>query len=75
MAIVMFAPSLTVCEIFAKQDKCQNFDLENESHAVKGRDWCHSTGNIRIHITYFFRIIATWEHSFTQIGNTQTEKR
>ena len=29
-AIVIFAISHTVCKIFAKQEKWQNFDLENE---------------------------------------------
>ena len=30
MAILMFTLWITVCEIFAKREKCQNFDLENE---------------------------------------------
>ena len=35
MAIVMFALSLTVYEIFAKQQKCQNFYLENKGQGLK----------------------------------------
>ena len=38
MAIVMFALSLTVCEIFAKQEKCRNFDLENEEQGQEGEN-------------------------------------
>ena len=30
MAIVMFDLSHTVYEIFANEEQCQNFDLENE---------------------------------------------
>ena len=33
MAIVMFALSLTICKIYAKLIKCQNFDLENEGQS------------------------------------------
>ena len=29
----IFALSLTICEIFVKQEKFQNFDLENESQS------------------------------------------
>ena len=41
MAMVMFSLSLTVCQIFAKQEKRQNFDFENEGqdHGVKERDF------------------------------------
>ena len=47
--------SLTVCEIFAKIIKCQKFDLENEGQCQEvERDLRHSTGNIQIHIRYFF---------------------
>ena len=56
MAIVMFALSLTVCEIFSKQEKCQNCDLENEcqGQGVEERDLRHSTGNLRMHIRDIF---------------------
>ena len=50
MAIVMLAPSLTICEIFTNDEKCQKFDLENEGQEqVDERDLRHSTGNVRIH--------------------------
>ena len=38
MVIVIFALSLTVCEIFAKQGKCQNFDPENEGQVQAGKN-------------------------------------
>ena len=56
MAIVMFALSLTVYEIVANQEKCKNFDLENEcqDQGVEKRDLRHLTRNVRIHIGDFF---------------------
>ena len=53
----MCALSLTVCEIIAKQEKCQNFDLENECQGkrVEERDLRHSTGYVGIHISDFFQ--------------------
>ena len=50
----MFA-FLTVCEIFAKEEKIQKFDLENEDYGegVEERYLRHSTGNIEIHIGDF----------------------
>ena len=68
MAILMFALSLTVCDIFATQEKCQNFDLENECQ-VQGEK--NGTCAIRLEIVesilvIFFRILATWEHTFMQ---------
>ena len=55
MAIVIFAPSLTVCEVFAKQEKFLNFDFENEGQGqgVEERNLHRSTGNVRIHIVDF----------------------
>ena len=41
MAIVMFVLSLTVCEIFANQEKCQNFDREDEG---QGQGQCQGQG-------------------------------
>ena len=63
MKVVIFAKFLPVCEIFA------NFDLENESQcpAVEERDFCNSTENVRFHIGEFLRILATWQHTFTQM--------
>ena len=48
MAIAMFALSFTIYEIFAKQEKCQNFGLENEDQGqgVEEQDVRHSTGNV-----------------------------
>ena len=56
MSIVMFAISLTVYEIFAKHEKCKNFDLEIEGQGqkVEERDLRHSTESVRIHIGDFF---------------------
>ena len=47
-AIVMFAISLTVDDIFANQIKCPMFDLENEGQGQRGEksDLRHSTGNV-----------------------------
>ena len=72
MAIVMFALCLTICEIFTKLIKCQKHDLENQGQG--GEKW---TCAIRLDMfdsiwTIFFRIFATWEHTFTQKGNTHT---
>ena len=55
IAIVMVALTLTVCEIFAKQEKIQNFDLENEGQVqgVEKRDLRNSTRNGRINIGFF----------------------
>ena len=49
VAIVMFALSLTVGEIFAKQDKYRNSDLENEDQGreVEERNLHYSTRNAR----------------------------
>ena len=38
VATVMFAPSLTVCEIFANLIECQHFDLDNEGQGQEKRD-------------------------------------
>ena len=51
----MFALSLTVYEIFAKQEKCQNFNLENEGQGqgVEKWDLRYSTRRIPSHIGEF----------------------
>ena len=51
----MFALSLTVCEVFAKQEKFANFDLENEDQGQGGekRDLQHSTRKVRFHTSEF----------------------
>ena len=62
VAMVMFTPSLTVCEIFVKQEKCQNFDIENEGRGqgIENLDLRHPTRNFRLHIAdFFFRIAVT----------------
>ena len=43
--------SLTVCEIFAKQEKCQTFNLDNkvQGQRVEERDLRHSTENVGMH--------------------------
>ena len=41
------------------------FDLGDEGQD-QGWDLHHSTGHVQIHIGVFFRILATWQHTFTQ---------
>ena len=41
---------------------------------VEERDFLHSTGNVRLHIVEYFRILATWKHKFTQKGCTHIHK-
>ena len=52
MAIVIFALSVNVCEIFVKQEKLRKCDLENEvkCQGVEERNLRHSTANIRFHM-------------------------
>ena len=56
MAIVVFALSLTSYELFANQENCINFDLENEGQGqgVEKLDLRLSTRTVRIHIGDFF---------------------
>ena len=50
----MLVLSLAVSEIFAKQEKSQNFHLENEGQGQEvGRNLRHSAGNVQIHIFLF----------------------
>ena len=73
----MFALSLTIYEIFANLITFQNFHLENEGQVQGGekrelRSW---TVNVRFCIgDFFFRIVATWEHTVAQTGNTHTQE-
>ena len=48
-ATTMCVPFITLYEIFAKQSKCQKFDLENEDQSQGGekRVVFFSTGNVR----------------------------
>ena len=68
----MHALFLTVYERVANQINCQTCDLDNEGQCQGGekRDLRHSTGNFCFHIDYLFRSLATWEHTFSQTGNT-----
>ena len=76
MAIVMLALSLTICEILAKVIKCQKFDLENgQDQGVEERDLPCLTENVWFPVGDFFRILAAWEHMFTQTGYAQGERR
>ena len=63
-----FALSLSIYEMFANLIKCQNFNFENEGNGRGSRKWDsrHWTGNDRFHIGDFIRILALWEHTFTQ---------
>ena len=55
--MLMLALFLTVCETFAKQEKWQNFDLENEGQRKGVEEWdlCYSTRNVRVQIGDFFQ--------------------
>ena len=56
MAIVMFALSITIYEIFGNEMKYVYFDFENESKDQRreNRDLHHSTGNVQFFIGDFF---------------------
>ena len=73
ISIVMFALSLTKCEIFTKLIKRRKLDVENESQDEQEDNWdlYHLTRNVRFHMR-FFKMLATWEHAFTQKGNEHT---
>ena len=73
----MFALSLTIYEISAKQIKCEKFDLEYEGHGqgIEKRDFRHSTGNVRIYVIDFLRNLATWEHVYTKIKDARAHTR
>ena len=67
LAIVMFAQSLTIYELFANIMKCQRLDLTNEIQGHKGekRNSRQSTGNARFNASDVLRIVAIWDHTFT----------
>ena len=68
MAIVIFVLALTICEIFTKQEKCQNFDLiKNDGQGIEQQDLCHLTGNVRIHIFQNFSYLGTYVYAQTWI--------
>ena len=48
MAVIMLAQFLTVCEIFARQEKSENFNFDNEvqDQGVDERDVRLSAGNV-----------------------------
>ena len=77
MALVMFALSLNICEIFSRIIKCRKSELRMECQGqVDERKLRHSTGNIGIHIGIYFRILATWQQTFTQnVTQIQTYKQ
>ena len=55
--IVMFDLALTIYEIFANQEKCENFELETEGQGqeVEERGLRYLIGHVRIHIGEFFQ--------------------
>ena len=65
----MFALTFTFYEIFAKLEKFQNFDLENEGQGqgLEKRDFRHSTINVLFHIVDF--------SEFWLPGNIRLRKR
>ena len=56
---LMFAPFLTIYDIFANQLKYQLSNLENEGQSADKQNLCHSTANVRIYIGVFCRILDT----------------
>ena len=61
MAIVMFALCLTMCEIFTKVIKCQQFylEIEGQGEGEEKLDLHHSIRNARFYIgEFFFRILV-----------------
>ena len=75
IALVLFALSLAVWDIFANQEKCKNFDLANDGQEVEKRDLRYSTRNVRIGIgDFFLRILSTWQHTFKQREDTRTTR-
>ena len=72
----MFILSLVICKIFAKIIKCRKFLpwKWRSREEVEERDLRHSTGNVRVHIGDFFRILATWEGFYTNWINKYTAK-
>ena len=74
IAIEKFALSLTFYEIFAKQIKCQKvWPWIWRSRSRIRKNWLLPfEWNCSIPYRWFFRILATWEHTFMQTGNTHT---
>ena len=70
-AIVMFALSITICEIFANEIKCQTFYIKNE-----GQDQGEEKRVLRYRLEMFdsvkafFTILADWEYMSTSTGIT-----
>ena len=75
-AIVMFALSLTIYEIFFKQLKCQKFDPENVGQDVGGENLRHSTENVRFIIGDFFQNFSYLGiYFYAKFGNILVCKR
>ena len=69
VAIVMFVLSHPIYDIYANHIKWQKkFVVENEhqGQVIEKQDLRHSTGNVRLYIGDFFRILATRQHTFRQ---------
>ena len=64
-ATVMLVKSLTACKIFAKQEKLQNIDLENEGQ-VEEQNLHRSSGNALIRRGDICIIVTTLAYTFTQ---------
>ena len=60
--------SLSLFARYLQNKKNAKTDIEYEGHGqgVLYQDLRHSTGNVRIHIGDFFRILTTWEHMYMQ---------
>ena len=74
MALAMFTSSLTVCKIFTNEENWKTLTLNMK---VKGRktgflpfDWKYLNP-----YRWFFRILATWEHTFSKLGQIHTFTR
>ena len=75
MAITIFALSLTIYEIFAKQIKYQNltFKMRVDVKDEKNGTWAILLEIFDSIIGDFFKILATRQHTFTQKGYTQRQ--
>ena len=76
----MFVLSLTVCKICAKQEKCENFYLENkiQGQEAEERYLRHSTGIVRNHIGEFsqnFTYLGTYVYANLDTHTAHTNER
>ena len=68
IAMLVFALSVTICEMFTEIIKFKKnyHDNEGQGQEFELRDLRHSTGNVRLHIGELFWILATRRQTFAQ---------